>query len=221
MTPELLSLVLAHARAEYPHESCGLFVWDGTCKAAYRPCRNIASEGEFEIHPVDWAESEDHGRIIGVVHSHPSGRVAPSTEDKAGCLRSQLPWWIVTPEGDWLRMTNALPLQGRVYAWGVQDCYSILQDWFSFRGITLPDYLRDPEDGEDHYRTHFTECGFQAVNADRQVGDVLFFGNPTHHAGVYVGEGRFLHHRGKQLSRVEMLDGYWQREHSLTVRRMA
>lgn len=221
MTPELLSHVLDHARSAVPMEACGLFVWDGSCKAVYQPCRNTQPEGQFQIHPVDWANAEDAGTIIGVVHSHPSGNLAPSLWDTASCLRSKLPWWIVTPDGRWMRMKNALPLHGRPYAWGVQDCYSVLQDWFSFCGVELPDFLRDPHDGQDHYRAHFEECGFKVVNFDRRIGDVLFFGNPTIHAGVYIGEGRFLHHRGKQLSRVEPLDGYWQKELSMSVRRCA
>ncbi|BCV05749.1 MAG: hypothetical protein CM15mV115_250 [Caudoviricetes sp.] len=39
----------------------------------------------FIIDPDDWADCEDNGEIIGIVHSHPTGFIYPSDNDKASC----------------------------------------------------------------------------------------------------------------------------------------
>lgn len=222
MTPDLLMDCLYHARKAMPLESCGLLLWDGVSKATYRPCRNTSAEPDrFAIHPEDMAQAEDGGTILGIVHSHPDNDLTPSPWDLDSCMASGLPWWIVAPDGRWARIQGRLPLEGRPYAWGVQDCLTIIQDWQRERGITVPDPLRVPgywEQGLDPYRDGLPTSGFARVTDEPRRGDVLFFGTPVRHAGIYLGHGKFIHHREGDLSRSETLDGYWQRTLSAVVR---
>lgn len=210
MTPELLAAVRAHAIECAPAECCGLFLWDGHDGAIYQPCRNVAAIGEFEIAPEDWAAAEDKGQILGVVHSH---RVSaqPSTADISGRHASNLPWWIVT-RNDWKRMPSPMPAAGRPFAWGVQDCYSLLQDYHH----GLPDYVRgrDFEQHGDPYMENLEAEGWRVVDEDPQPGDLLFFSirsaDRINHAGVALGDGLILHHLPGRLAVKEPI-GAWVR----------
>lgn len=111
MHPALIEAILAHAHSEAPREACGLLVGDVANGATYRPCRNLGSEDQFDIHPEDWVRAEDAGSILGIVHSHPGGTTNASPADRIGCDRSGLPWWIFTLDGAWSRVT---PSHGRL-----------------------------------------------------------------------------------------------------------
>lgn len=208
MTPALLEVILDHARAEAPRECCGVLVWDGQNGATYRHCQNIGGPDQFEIHPEDWVAAEDAGPVLGVVHSHPGGTAEPSEWDLASCNRSGVPWWIVTPEGDWQRVTpTGWETKGHPFAWGVQDCYTLARDAYGH----MPDFVRGP----GFWKIHdlFTEgleaAGFERVEDGPLVGDALLLsirgaGVPNHCA-VYIGGGRVLHHLPGRLSREEDL----------------
>ena len=84
--------LVAHARAEYPNEACGLIA--GTAPAAeggvatrWHPARNrAASPLRYEIHPDDLLRIalaiDDAGEVIwGVVHSHVRSTARPSPTD--------------------------------------------------------------------------------------------------------------------------------------------
>lgn len=97
--PNILSAIQAHAAAKYPKESCGLLLSVGR-KQQYYPCRNVSSEPneEFRIEPEQYAEAEDIGEVIGIVHSQPDATVA--RPDLAMCEATELPWHILSwPEG--------------------------------------------------------------------------------------------------------------------------
>jgi len=216
MTPGTLEVIRAHARECAPAECCGLLVWDGHDGATYRPCRNVATHREFEIHPEDWAKAEDTGQIIGIVHSHQDSP-EPSSADVMGQLYSGLPWWIVTQDG-WKRMPSPSRIEGRPFAWGFQDCYSLIQD----RHRELPDFTRERgfEQTGDPYLDHLEAAGWAIVQGDPEPGDVLFFkirSGSVNHAGVYVGEGQMLHHLPGRLAVREPI-GAWVRALSHTVR---
>ncbi len=86
---------IEHALREGPREACGLVVLvDGV--EGYWPCRNVAtSDGEFDLHCVDYAEAEDAGQVVAVVHSHPAGPAEASADDQAECTASRLPWHVL------------------------------------------------------------------------------------------------------------------------------
>lgn len=207
MTPALLEQILDHARAEAPRESCGVLVWDGKNGATYRHCQNIAEgEDHFAIHPEDWVAAEDAGAILGVVHSHPGGTTEPSEWDLQSCHRSGVPWWIVTPEGDWRRIAPVgWEVRGKVFAWGIQDCYTLARDAYSH----MPDFVRGPGfwHNEDLFGNGLASAGFERVDGPPSPGDALLMsirGNGVpNHCAIYLGGGRILHHLPGRLSREE------------------
>ena len=197
---------LDHAQAAAPNESCGLVVdCDGI--EVYWDCRNIADGlGCFIIDPIDWADAEDTGVIMAVVHSHPGQSPEPSSMDIAACNRSRLPWYIVNPaNGAWRK---CLPLVGRQWEWAVSDCWTLVHDWYLMHGLMLPDWDR-PSLEEFEARPLFDglweAAGFHELAADAllQPGDALLMhigDQQLNHVGVFIGDGMMLHHLRDHLS---------------------
>ena len=84
--------IVAHARAEYPDEACGLIVGDrpaagGGRALRFEPARNkAASPYRYEIHPEDLLrltiETDDADEVFwGIVHSHTHSPAVPSPTD--------------------------------------------------------------------------------------------------------------------------------------------
>lgn len=213
MTPDLLLAAQIHASEEYPGESCGVIV--GTPAGPfYHPCRNISQlPDECVWNPRDLARAEDDGELLGYVHSHPDAPAVPSLEDKRGCEASGRPWWIISqPGGHWRRIDPFRGLEGRPFVFGVDDCYSLVRDWYrEALGLTLPDFVRRPyfwDEGETPHLDNLQRAGFELVHDDLRIGDVLLLkikSQTPNHCGVYVGRGDILHHLPGRLSRREPL----------------
>ncbi len=81
------------------------------------------------------------------------------------------------------------PLVGRNYIHGIQDCYSIVRDFYERElGINLSDYEREDawwesRESKSLYLDNFEKEGFVEVN-DVQYGDVMMcrVGRTEHHA---------------------------------------
>ena len=84
--------LIAHARAEYPNEMCGLIVGDvsaadGGRALRFEPARNkAASPYRYEIHPDDLLRltiaTDDADEVFwGIVHSHTHTPAVPSPTD--------------------------------------------------------------------------------------------------------------------------------------------
>jgi [CysO sulfur-carrier protein]-S-L-cysteine hydrolase len=88
----IVDAILAHARAAYPNEACGLVIGDrpageGGTALRFEPTRNTAaSPYRYEIHPDDLlrltieAEDDDHA-FWAIVHSHVKSAAVPSLTD--------------------------------------------------------------------------------------------------------------------------------------------
>jgi peptidoglycan DL-endopeptidase CwlO len=80
----------------------------------------------------------------------------------------------------------ALTRQGAPYVWGATgpttfDCSGLVQWAYRQIGVGMPRVAAAQQ-----------QVG-QAVDPSQvQVGDLIFFGNPAYHVGIYVGDGRFL-----------------------------
>lgn len=216
MTPYLLAAAQAHAAECYPRESCGVVI-DVEGVGHYRPCRNLLTEPDsFDLNPDDLARAQDEGRLVAVVHSHPGGPVTPSELDRASCVHSMLPWFIVDGT-NWARIDPGLPYEGRRFVMGVDDCWSLAREWYAReKGLDMPDFTRVDkfwELGETPHLDHLAEAGFHPVAfQDMQPGDGILFrviSKQPNHCGVYVGNGGLLHHVPGRLSRVDQLDGNW------------
>ncbi|AIR90761.1 C40 family peptidase [Pseudomonas cremoricolorata] len=200
MHPELLHAVQLHAAAQYPRECCGLVVAVGE-QQRYLPCDNVAGDPSeaFRISPEQYAEAEDTGEIIAIVHSHPDATSQPSPRDLAMCEASGLPWHILSwPEGDLrtLTPTGHTPLLGRPFVHGAWDCWQVCADWYQREwGLSFPSYAREEgwwehADGPSLYEQAYAAAGFHQVS-EPQRGDliVMAIGRTAHpnHAGIYLG----------------------------------
>jgi proteasome lid subunit RPN8/RPN11 len=201
----------AHARADYPREAVGLIV-SVRGKPRYVPCRNQSAEPDrFILHPDDYMSAEDLGDIVVVVHSHPDAGPEPSMHDLASHAASMLAWWIVGLKdgaATWLELpaTGEMPLEGRVFAHGAIDCYTLIRDYYrQERSIELLDFYR-PDDwwhnGGDLYVENFAKAGFVETSTPSN-GDVVLMAIGSAapcHGAIWLDGDVLLHHLYGRLS---------------------
>jgi len=233
ITTEILAQIKRHADECAPRECCGLIVRvaDGN---SYWPCRNLSPlDDQFQLHPEDWAEAEDTGDVVAVVHSHVNRSARPSQADRLGCERSGLPWLIVAhPSGEVATLAPTgwqLPLVGREFVWGICDCFTLLRDYYQGElGIAIaappdgyaPDFWKD---GKTYY-SRFAEWGFVELGPEEapQRHDVFLMliksDEEPNHAGIYLGDGLMLHHLEERLSERVPYGGFWQQVTRFVVR---
>ena len=222
LTPTLQQQILEHAKAEFPREACGLVaVVKG--RRRYFPCRNIAEtpDEHFILDPADYAETEDKGEIVAVIHSHPTTNHNPSQADRVACEKSGLPWHIVNPQTEqWGYCEPAgfeLPYVGREFSFGVVDCYSLCRDWYGRElGLKLSDYDRRDKfwlRGENLYLDNFASEGFREISVEElQYGDAILMQLESplpNHAAIYLGDQQILHHIQGRLSSRDIYGGYY------------
>ena len=222
LTPTLQQQILEHARAEFPREACGLVaVVKG--RRRYFPCRNIAEtpDEHFILDPTDYAETEDKGEIVAVIHSHPITNHNPSQADRVACEKSGLPWHIINPQTEqWGYCEPAgfeLPYVGREFSFGVVDCYSLCRDWYGRElGLKLGDYDRRDKfwlRGENLYLDNFASEGFREIPLEElQYGDAVLMQLESplpNHAAIYLGDQQILHHVQGRLSSRDIYGGYY------------
>ena len=113
-------------------------------------------------------------------------------------------------------MVNYLPLIGREFVYGTQDCYSLLRDYYALRGIDFPDFKRpdDLELTDSIFFRYAKTLGFVLVDFDdREEGDVLIMRLLTRtpmHAAIYLSGDKILHQRTNSLSAVEPFGRYYR-----------
>lgn len=235
----LMAEIHAHAAEDYPREACGLLVWMFGDRLTYWPCTNQAEgNAQFELAPGDFAEAEDAGEVLAVVHTHPDATPQPSKTDRVQCTASGLPWLIVGwPRAElcWLQPfaqrppndASALPLLGRSFVYGAVDCYTLVRDWYwNFHRLLLHDYERSDEwwlTGGDLYRQYFAAEGFVPIPepAPLRPGDALLMqirAKVPNHAAIYLGDEMIMHHVMHRLSTRDPYGGFWHKCTALRLR---
>lgn len=217
----IIDKALEHAKQLAPKESCGLVIEINEVQV-YVPCTNISNIlNTFIIDPLDYAKCEDTGKVVCVVHSHYGIPPEPSQADLVGCERSNLPWLIVNqPAGTYklIYPTGYIaPLKHRKFVTGIFDCFSLVQDYYRQKlNIEMADHPRDDcwwERGEDLIEQNIANWNFYSVPLEAlEVHDVILMqcgSSQINHMGIYIGEGRMLHHVTNQLSKEDLFGGYW------------
>jgi proteasome lid subunit RPN8/RPN11 len=121
--------MVAHARAEYPNEMCGLIVADASAAEGgrarrFEPTRNrAASPYRYEIHPEDLLrltiETDDADEVFwGIVHSHTHTPAVPSPTDVGLALYPDALYVLVSLSDDEADPITAEP---SVRAWRILD----------------------------------------------------------------------------------------------------
>ena len=231
LPPSIKEQILQHAQAEQPKECCG-----GGCvvkgRRRYFPCRNLAAtpDEHFVMDPLDYAEAEDQGEVVAVIHSHPVSNPKPSEADLVACEKTGVPWQIINPlteEWGYCEPSgHQLPYVGRQFAFGVVDCYTLVRDWYAREyGIQLRDYDRRDkfwEHGENLYMDNFANEGFSEIPvADVQPGDLILMNVCSlvpNHAAIYLGDQLILHHVQQRLSSRDVYGGYYWKNTACALR---
>jgi proteasome lid subunit RPN8/RPN11 len=239
ITAASIAAIYAHAAMDNPRESCGLLVRVGRAQM-YVPAANVAEnpETDFRISAGAWADAEDLGKVLCVVHSHPGQSAKLSGADRVSMEATELPWLIVEvregkPVSHLLHIPTGYqaPLVGRPFHHGVLDCYTLVRDYYQRElGITLPDFEREDgwwEKGQDLYADNFEGAGFYPVDADDLCqGDLIVMqvrAEKANHAGVFLADGilktepdhhpvpaGILHHLYGRDSKRDPFGGFWR-----------
>lgn len=219
---EIRSAMVADAKARYPKEACGVVVI-ANGKQEYISCDNVHPEPEdaFAIDPYALVNAEKRGEVKAYFHSHPDTSCTPSKSDIASCDKSELPWVILSiPGEEWhyqMPSLKKLPIYGREFIHGVNDCYSFVKDWYAEElGVTLPEPLREDDwwrKGQNLYLDNYEAAGFVKVDSsDLQRGDIILMqvhSDVPNHAAVFLGDNLIGHHLYHRLSKKDVYGGYW------------
>jgi proteasome lid subunit RPN8/RPN11 len=87
LAPDLLDQILAHVRAAYPNEACGLISGRSGVGERFIPMKNAAASPErYAMDPAELIQTLRSLREVGedlmaICHSHPSGPAVPSSRD--------------------------------------------------------------------------------------------------------------------------------------------
>ena len=119
LPPVLRGELASHARRGAPDEVCGLLVGATGRVDRIVPARNRCvdrSTERYDLHPEDLLAAEDAARaagleVLGVYHSHPRDRAAPSRED----LERAHPGWVYVIVSVSADETRAWRLVGRAF----------------------------------------------------------------------------------------------------------
>ena len=130
----------------------------------------------------------------------------------APAIAMQKPWAIVPRNGKPFVFGPGAPeahVWTRPFRFGVTDCYGLCRDVLRLVDVHLSDYPREWgywRKGRDvpYYERHCEREGMHRIaenadGVDLQPGDMLLFrlhSQVANHAGVYLGEGRMIHHLG-------------------------
>jgi proteasome lid subunit RPN8/RPN11 len=126
---DIRDAIVAHARAEYPNEMCGLVVGDrvageGGTALRFEPTRNkAASPYRYEIDPDDLLRltiaTDDADEVFwGIVHSHTHTPAVPSPTDVGLAFYPDSLYLLVSLAADQADPTTGLP---GIRAWRIVD----------------------------------------------------------------------------------------------------
>lgn len=207
---------------QYPKEACALVVMNGR-KQQVIPCNNDHEKPEdyFSISGQAWADAEDIGQVVMLLHSHTGDGSRPiaSDMDVQQCGESGITWGILAlPSGEYAEIEpESPPLVGRPFILGSWDCFGLIIDWHRQQGVELKDRrLTYPWWQEIYpenlYADFWEEDGF--VECEPCPGAMVVMqvsSTKWNHAGIITEDGKLLHHLyGQQSCIIPYERGYFK-----------
>lgn len=207
--------IYAHAEEEYPKECCGIVTAGGVVVRLENTASNPYQS--FCLSAKDYLKYA--GGALFAYHSHPDRPAVASVADLRWQDQHRLPLMVVSwPQGEVRLIGNPgrnTPLEGRSFIYGVYDCYSLVQDYYSRELAYLLPTITRPRfgwwgNGElDLFSEGVASSGLVDANTP-EPGDVLLFqvngAKVPNHIGVYVGNDMLLHHGLLSLSTLSPYD---------------
>lgn len=217
-------------------EICGFLVFDGENQLVIEcKNKALDPEQSFLIDPKDFLRAKRAGQIIASYHSqHELNKCESfSVPDKLNSEGHKLfPMVLYLIHKDIFEeyMPNGYksPYIGRVFAWGEQDCLSLTIEYYKNElgiDIKLPSYADRDELLTEHSKENgsfsansefYLENSFTKIKdgppilADLKLNDLLlikcFNSDIPSHIGIYMGNGRILHHTRSSLSKITELN---------------
>lgn len=204
--------IIDYTLEAYPNEMCGVCTQDDFIQLKNASENPLTS---FSFDPVEYAAVVS--QVTAIVHSHTKDIYkldifdlrTPSPKDWHSQRTSGKPWLIVGTEGQnvsepiQLPRTPSAEYLGRPFIWYVNDCYTLVQDYYRFEfGIILPPHPHkfDWTAGglfEDMVDDYVAEIGLERVPVDRERvnGDIVVLsrmGMSNNHLGIFH-DGKILH----------------------------
>lgn len=230
LSPKILNDMAASAIRGFPREACGVLVETVKGKYSFIECENVAADDSnqdskfFIMSSKDLMAAYEVGDVVAVWHSHVNQSSHPSDADMQGCAASEVPWIITSIFKDqesgqftigepniFTADGFEMPYVGRVYAFGVFDCWLLCRDYLKREfGVTLnalPE-LHIPQwwDGDvDILGDNYEAQGLVRLPAgtDPLPGDIFFMqfaAKFPNHCAIYIGDDMILHHQQDRLS---------------------
>lgn len=204
LTTEQTQYVQDESIRAYPHEIIFLLT---ESKGLYK-VTNIADDTtkEFRVSSSDMQQALTEN-LLAVIHSHPDFEPYPSEADMHSQLAVDVTYGICATDGVnasninyWGGGIEKAPLLGRGFIHGIQDCYSLIKDYYkSELNIELNEFPRSWQwwnNGQDLYSLNVESEGFIRVY-EPEIGDMIFMqirSKVPNHGAVYVGNDLIMHH---------------------------
>lgn len=209
-----------HFLACHPNEGVG-YVKDDV----FYPLENTAEDkehdcefdGEFLIKKPDLIV-HSHTTVYVATSAPDADMRAPSYVDMVNQRISGVEWAIIVTDGQtcldpifWGNPNHRPDLHRREFIYNVQDCLSLVQDWYyATLNRRLPDLPRDPEwdqQGQTFMEDNWQSWGFVEVPwEEKKFGDVIMMkllSQTTNHLAIVLDETTMFHHGYGQLPIVE------------------
>jgi len=213
LSQEIIESIKVEAIKQYPKEACGIIVDN-----KFIPIENSNEKPEKNFTISAEKIARFLGKIQFIVHTHcrkPAEAEifdlrTPSFSDILGQKQTNIPWLIFGTEG----LTLSEPLQIpriknnkyllRPFIWYINDCYSLVQDYYEFEfGIHLDNHrakedYKDIRKLNDIFAPYIEEYGFIKFNPIRHEyknGDLVLLnsgGFEKNHLGIFEN-GYILH----------------------------
>lgn len=204
LTTEQTQQVKDAAITGYPHEIIFLLTENGGLYQVDNVADDTTKHFLVSTDDMQQAMSEN---LLAVIHSHPDFYACPSEADMRSQLVLDVTYGICATDGInatdinyWGGGIKKAPLLDRHFIHGIQDCYSLIKDYYEQElNIELDEYPRDWEwwlDGKDLYSMNVENQGFIRVDNPKN-GDMVFMqirSDVANHAGVLVENDLLLHH---------------------------